>query len=89
MRRERITPPAAAGARDREKDAGVSEEARSESGEGPLSGPGRLVRARFRAERSALAHGPVHDEGGNLRKPRVSEETGLRASEVTGPGSEA
>lgn len=89
MTKGRITPPAAAGARDREKDAGVSEEARSESGEGPLSGPGRLVRARFRAERSALAHGPVHDEAGNLRKPRVSEETGLRASEVTGPGSEA
>lgn len=89
MTKGRITPPAAAGARDREKDAGASQEARSESGEGPLSGPGRLVRARFRAERSALAHGPVHDEAGNLRKPRVSEETGLRASEVTGPGSEA
>lgn len=84
-----MTPPAAAGARDREKDAGASQEARSETGEGPLSGPGRLVGARFRAERSALAHGPVDEEAGNLRKPRVSEETGLRASEVTGPGSEA
>lgn len=38
MTKGRITPPAAAGARDREKDAGVSQEARSESGEGPLSG---------------------------------------------------
>lgn len=38
MTKGRITPPAAAGARDREKDAGASQEARSESGEGPLSG---------------------------------------------------
>lgn len=64
MTKGRITPPPAAGARDREKDAGASEEARSESGEGPS--PGRdgwfervsvLKDRRSRTDRSTTRQG--------------------------------